>query len=364
MVSVLRSVRLFDGETFGEATDLAFADGVIVDVSSLADMGAVEDVDGAGGFVLPGFIDCHVHLYGPETLTELTRFGVTTALDMSSPPPLVQALRAMSGGSDIRSGMMALSSPTSAHAQRMKDIPAAAECLVADVSEVPAAVARRVAQGADYIKVVVDLPGFDQETVDAIVAEAHRHGLITIAHASRSDAVAMSISAGIDVLTHVPLDRPITVEQADGLAAAGTIVVPTLTMMKGIVERLGLPPGVPGPRYEAAADSVANLQRAGVPVLVGTDANKTAAAPFSPTMGESLHDELALLVAAGLTPAQALRGATSEAADRFGLSDRGRLVAGARADIVLLAADPTEDIAASRDVRGVWIAGDRVVAAS
>ena len=65
MVSVLRNVRVFDGETFGEATDLAFVEGVIVDVSPLGDMGAVEDVDGAGGYVLPGFIDCHVHLYGP-----------------------------------------------------------------------------------------------------------------------------------------------------------------------------------------------------------------------------------------------------------------------------------------------------------
>lgn len=365
MVTVLRNVHVFDGESFGGTTDLAFSDGVVIDRAGAEDpaAGAVGVVDGGGGYVLPGFIDCHVHLYGPETLGELARHGVTTGLDMSSPPPLVQALRGTPGVADLRSPMMALSDPSSAHAQRMKDIPAAAECFVSNVAEAREAVARRVDQGADYIKVVIDLPGFDEETVTAIVDEAHRRGLRAIAHASRSDAVELAMRAGIDVLTHAPLDRAITPEQAATLATAETIVVPTLTMMKGIVERIGTPGG-PGPRYEAAAESVRNLHRAGVPVLVGTDANQTPAAPFSPVMGESLHDELELLVAAGLSPAEALRGATSEAADRFGLTDRGRLDPGARADLVLLGADPTQDIGASRSIRGVWVAGAHVVTPS
>jgi imidazolonepropionase-like amidohydrolase len=78
-------------------------------------------------------------------------------------------------------------------------------------------------------------------------------------------------------------------------------------------------------------------------------------------MGASLHDELALLVQAGLTPAEALRAATSAAADYFDLPDRGRLVVGLRSDLVLLERDPTSDIDASRSIRGVWIAGEPVV---
>ncbi len=358
--TVLRNVRLFEGDAFGEATELAFEDGRITTTRDGRDDETAVVVDGGGGFVLPGLIDCHVHLYGPETLTELARHGVTTALDMSSPAPLVSALRGRRGVTDIRSGMMALSSPASAHAQRMKDIPAAREALVEDVTAVAAAVTRRVEQGADYIKVVIDLPGFDQATVDAIVTEAHRHGLKTVAHASRSDAVEMAQRAGFDVLTHVPLDRPIDDERAAALAAAGVVVVPTLTMMKGIVERLA-GTGGPGPRYEPAAESVTALHRAGVTVLVGTDANRTPAAPASPPMGVSLHDELALLVDTGLTPAEALRAATSAAADHFDLPDRGRLVVGLRADLVLLERDPTSDIDATRSIRGVWIAGEPVV---
>jgi len=358
--TVLRNVRLFDGDAFGDPEELAFDDGLITAMHDRGHDEAADVVDGGGGFLLPGFIDCHVHLYGPETLTALATYGVTTALDMSSPAPLVRALRGRPGVTDIRSGMMALTSPASAHAQRMKDIPAAREALVEDITAVPAAVTRRVEQGADYIKVVIDLPGFDQATVDAIVAEAHRHGLKAVAHASRSDAVEMAQRAGFDVLTHVPLDRPIDDEQAVALAATGVIVVPTLTMMKAIVERLA-GTGGPGPRYEPAADSVTALHRAGVTVLVGTDANQTPAAPASPPMGASLHDELALLVAAGLTPAEALRAATSAAADHFDLSDRGRVAVGLRADLILLERDPTSDIDATHSIRGVWIAGEPVV---
>ncbi len=354
--TVLRNVRIFDGSGFGEVTELAWRDGAFV---ASADDDAVV-VDGGGGFVIPGLIDCHVHLYGHETLEELAAHGVTTALDMSSPPPLVAALRGQRGVTDIRSGLMALTSPESAHAQRMRDIPAAQESLVGGVVDAPAAVARRVAQGADYIKLVIDLPGFDQATVDSIVAEAHRHGLMTIAHASRSDAVEMAQRAGVDVLTHVPLDRAIGPDQAEALSAAGVVCVPTLTMMKGIVDRLAAA-GAPGPRYEPAVASVAALHRAGVPILAGTDANQTPAAPASPPMGASLHDELALLVDAGLTPVEALRAATGVAADHFGLADRGRLTPGLRADLVLLEQDPTAGIAATRGIRGVWIEGEPVV---
>jgi imidazolonepropionase-like amidohydrolase len=169
--------------------------------------------------------------------------------------------------------------------------------------------------------------------------------------------------AGLDILTHVPLDRPIESAQADRLAAAGAVVVPTLTMMKGIVEHLPPLPAGRGPNYEAARVSVHALHAAGVPILAGTDANETPAAPASPPFGSSLHDELELLVDAGLTPVEALRAATSVAAEHFGLDDRGTITPGQRADLVLLDADPTADIRATRAIRGVWIAGERVVGA-
>ena len=83
----------------------------------------------------------------------------------------------------------------------------AAARLVADPDEAKAYVAQRVAEGVDYIKIIVDPPGFDEATVRALVDAAHANGLRTIGHAATRDAVLLAQAAGIDVLTHAPLDR-------------------------------------------------------------------------------------------------------------------------------------------------------------
>src|SRR5262249_37941317 len=86
------------------------------------------------------------------------------------------------------------------------------------------------------------------------------------------------------------------------------------------------------------AQAVKALADAGAPVLAGRDTPN----PFV-VSGFALHEELAMLVAAGLTKYQALRGATSAAADWIGWADAGRVTVGARADLVLLDADPLAD---------------------
>src|SRR5690606_33101637 len=106
--------------------------------------------------------------------------------------------------------------------------------------------------------------------------------------------------------------------------------------------------------------NVAALHAAGITVLAGTDAGNPGTAH-----GASLHGELALLVRAGLTPEQALRAATSAPADAFGLTDRGRIAVGQRADLVLVDGDPLSDITATRQIVRLWkngVAVDRRVA--
>ncbi len=73
-----------------------------------------------------------------------------------------------------------------------------------------------------------------------------------------------------------------------------------------------------------------------------------------------MSDELRLLVEAGLTPVEALRSATVVPAEFFGFTDRGVIEAGRRADLLLTDGDPTQDIAATRAIRGVWAAGVKV----
>ena len=89
--------------------------------------------------------------------------------------------------------MMATSSPTSAHARADEGHPRGRGGARGRARRTPTPRSPAGSQqGADYIKIVIDLPGFDQQTVDALVAAAHARGLQTVAHASRSDAVAMA----------------------------------------------------------------------------------------------------------------------------------------------------------------------------
>jgi imidazolonepropionase-like amidohydrolase len=261
---------------------------------------------------------------------------------------MVDALRSMTGIADIRSAGIPATTSDSSHshlpgwpADDMVDGPTGAVQFVSD----------RIAEGSDYVKLIVDTPGPDQQTLDALVAASHRHGKLTVAHAASTAALDMALRAGVDMITHAPLDRPVNGPTAAQVLAQGCVMIPTLTMMKGIASV------VAGPSYESARDSVAELHRASVPILAGTDANAGPGIPFSPQHGESLHDELELLIDAGLSTVEALRAATVLPAQHFRLHDRGVIEPGRRADFVLIDGDPIADIRATRRIRQVWCAG-------
>jgi imidazolonepropionase-like amidohydrolase len=106
-------------------------------------------------------------------------------------------------------------------------------------------------------------------------------------------------------------------------------------------------------RLELLQKLVRGFQKAGVGLLIGTDAMNTGVVP-----GFSAHDELAELVAAGLTPFEALHAATANAAAFLAEGDRRGIVAvGENADLVLLDANPIDDIAHTRRIAGVAIRG-------
>jgi imidazolonepropionase-like amidohydrolase len=130
--------------------------------------------------------------------------------------------------------------------------------------------------------------------------------------------------------------------------------------------RSAAPPGVqvnPDLLRATIASEVAavkNLRELGVRILAGSDAD----APNPTAHGISLHRELELLAAAGLAPSEVLSAATAKTADAFRLADRGRILAGARADLLLVRGDPTSDALVTRDILRVWKAGvivDRTV---
>ena len=242
----------------------------------------------------------------------------------------------------------------------------------------------RLAENTDYIKVVCDVPGPSQESINALVAEAHKHDKLVIAHATTYATYEMAQDAKADVLTHAPVDQALDEAASMRMKQDGRICVPTLTMMEAVTGPLSwtaifkmlMQPtllwaiikvkrksgsGQGKPEYGKARDSVTALHRAGVPILAGTDAHYEPQSPFDVRHGESLHHELELLVDAGLSTIEVLQAATSLPAKHFGLTDRGKIEVGMRADLVLLAEDPVENIKATRSIRKVWCAGVEVV---
>jgi imidazolonepropionase-like amidohydrolase len=241
-----------------------------------------------------------------------------------------------------------------------------------------------VAEGSDYIKIFATsqptepgMPHLDDDTVRALIVAAHARGKLALAHAITRDAAMAAVDGGVDCLVHLFLDAPGDAGVVDAIAARGTAVIPTLTMLDAAsglretdlerdgrvapyltarsVDDLAHPLGedkthLGTPAY--ARDLVRPLADAGVTLLAGTDASAPGIAH-----GASLHQELENLVGAGLRPEEALHAATAAPARLFSLTDRGRIAPGLSADLLMVDGDPTADITATRAIAGVWRRG-------
>ncbi|MEU2205691.1 amidohydrolase family protein [Streptomyces hygroscopicus] len=348
--TALTHVRVCDGDRLTEPRTVVI-DGAAISADTSTHGAQV--IDGHGMVLLPGLIDAHVHLHGPGTLEQLCSHGVTTALDMATwPPQFLTSLRGTPGVTDIRGAGTPAIGPGGPHAR----IPGMAnDAIVRTPQQAGEFVAAQVSAGSDYIKIVAEAPGDggpDQETMNALVAAARTHGKRTVAHAVTSGACTMALNADVDLVTHIPLDRPLDQADIARMAEGKKAVIPTLTMMEGTAAARGVPHA-----YRTARRNLAALHRAGIPILAGTDANTQPGVPHHVPHGTSLHHELELLVDAGLTPAEALRSATTVPARVFGLTDRGAIAAGGRADLVLVDGDPLTDIHATRAIHRIWCGG-------
>ncbi len=362
--TVIVDVRVFDGHVVSDPTAVTLSGASILGVESSAIGDPQLVVDGGGGVLLAGLIDAHVHLDGSEALQLNRRWGVTTVLDMAiHPPSLLRSLRDQPGLPDVRSAGMPASAPGGTQTTRMGFPP---ETALSGPHQAEAFVAARVAEGSDYLKIIVEDPrrmglaALTQPTLDALVVAGRARGLRTVAHASSTAAERMALDAGVDVLTHAPVDADLPPELIQRAHTQHTALIPTLTMMETVVANVPQRPGGgTAPDYTHCRATVADMYRRGVPVLAGTDANTAPGSPMQVPHGVSLHHELELLVDAGLTPVDAVRAATVLPARTFALDDRGRVAPGLRADLILIDGDPTIDITSTRALRAVWCAGRR-----
>ena len=385
---VIRHVRVFDGRRTIASATVVVEGGIIRSVTASPKIPPnAEIVDGEGRTLLPGLIDSHVHIAVEDAnaLRKALMFGVTTQLDMFHPLPdavhrLRQMVAAQSGAefADFRSAGICATVPKGHGTEYGFAIPT-----IQNPAEAQAFVDARIAEGSEYIKIIhagnAQTPETSLELMRALVVAAHRRHKMALVCLHNSQEARDALDAGADGLAHLFQAERVDPEfgrmaarrhafvistagvvfspcrpKIDAAAASDPYLAPFLTPSDVRTLNLSFPLSSPD-ACGALQQEVAQLTRAGVPLLAGTDAPNPGA-----SYGAGLLGELRVLVEGGLTPSQALASATSVPARIFHLSDRGLIQPGKRADLVLVQGDPTQDIECSRDIRDIWMAGKRV----
>ena len=351
-------------------------------------------IDGTGKYLMPGLVDVHVHLASNQEseqraiLKLFVANGVTTVVNLRGTPQILELRAAVSQGHVFGPTLYTVG-------------PFINEPFFTTPDEVERAVVDQKRAGYDFVKLHGNL---SREAYARLNAVARREGIRVIGHAPRNLGVAAMFEEHQYAVAHaeeflydttsssrdkdLPLVEARIPQLARSMAQTGTWLMPNLTAFRiiGLMARdldtvlarpemRFLPPTVrrgwgpatnpytarfgkekyPGmlARYQLLQKLVGAFNADGVRMLVGTDAMNTGVVP-----GFSAHDELAELAAAGLTPFEALRAATANAAEFLAVTDqRGVVAAGQNADLILLDANPLQNITNTRRIAGVVLRG-------
>ncbi len=394
-----RDIRLFDGDQVLENQTIVIHGRFILTLGTNAAPEDAAVIDGRGKTLLPGLIDSHVHT-DMEGLADALKFGVTTELEMNGRWSRKQrkTIAERNDVADLRSPGMGVT-PKGGHPSEYMS--SSNNLLIRFFFKYPFVnspeearrfVTKQLGRGADYIKIFLEsgdcigfpgLPLLDDATLRAAVDEAHRHGKLTIVHVTTADATQKAVAAGVDCLGHLFFDRPATPQLVADIKSAGIFVIPTLVTLSSAfgnraaelatdkrvssrlspqwIESLSRSMNVyPEGTLQDAFATIRALHKAGVDLLAGSDVSEPLPILGGLAHGASLHHELQLFVAAGLTPVEALRSATSVPATRFRLTDRGRIAPGMLADLVLVDGNPTVNISDALSIEGVWHRGEQL----
>ncbi len=374
MATLYAGGRVFDGagavlENHGVMVD----GGVIARIAPVAEFEGFTGmtVDTTGGTLLPGLIDCHVHLcYGAEgnpwaammglresqiTMKALDnaqatlRGGVTAIRDCGGKDYLEFAVRdACNDGRQLGPTIRASGKVicmTGGHGNR--------NGRVADgVDEVVKAVREQIHAGSDVIKMMatggVMTPGvnpedahYTAEEMAAGISEGHRFHRTCASHAQGSEGILNAVRGGVDSIEHGIFMTDRCVEE---MLEHGTYLVPTLAAVKNILAYRDQ--GVPAYAVEKCErivvhhiNSVRMFYEAGGKIAMGTDAGT----PYNHHGVNALELEY-MVVDAGLSPADAIVFSTRNGADLMRLEDRGVVAEGMAADMLLVDGDPLQDI--------------------
>lgn len=392
-VTIFEHVNVFDGVSSAVQSDQAVVvrDGKIDSVGPVCAYGAeAERYDCSGMTMLPGLIDCHANIVG--LITSEQQYGLTPKTIASS------TLRGVHEGKNcIDHGVTTIRVDTAGHhgTYSLRDafdngsfpgphmiVPGRAICTscghgwnfgnhVADGPwEVRKAVREEILAGADWIKLMITGGAGtstermeDQQMcraeIEAGVDEAHARGKKCFAHLTVPKAIREAVDAGIDSVEHGILMDEAT---AHYVAQKGAYLVPTLGVYRRLVDRgeKGLVPDYMYKKSLAVVERHAQAFRyalaAGIRIAAGTDSGQD----WFP-LGSSLLREIEIMTQEGMSNAEALKSATSNAAELLERPYIGRVRSGMCADLLIVEGNPLKNISDLRRTRYVLKDGNILV---
>lgn len=382
-----------DEERVLEDQTVIVRDGRIAEVGPAGETDVPEgalEVDGAGRYLIPGLAEMHGHIPSPEeepayTENVLLLFianGVTTVRGMQGQPGQLE-LRERANSGEILSPALYLAGP--AFTGNNIDSPESARQRVREQHEA----------GWDYLKV---LWGMTREEYDAMAETARELGIPFVGHVPGDVGLMHALEMEQQTIDHIdgyiefldgragPVDEAQLEEAVRRTKEAGTGIVPTMALwetlqgtasldtLTGYPELKYMPPEMVAswtqshanrledPQFDSAAarQTIENrmrvleaLHEGGATILFGTDAPQQFSVP-----GFSIHHEVQRMADAGMTPYEILETATRNVGQYFEDQDHfGVIEPGARADLVLLEANPLDDITHLEDRAGVMVQG-------
>ena len=334
----------------------------IVAVGSAAEVDLPADatvIEGCGRVLTPGLADMHVHLRR-EDLPAYLASGVTTVRNLWGFPDLQRMQAEMELGSLVGPTIYGMSPGLDGTPPKWP-----LTQLIMDPTEADALVRTQAEAGWTSLKLYQDLR---PDVFEAIIKAAQAQGLPYGGHVPSRVGLERALTAGYRHIEHLSgyeqrlnasgqlgafawrqIDEALIPDLVAQTLDAETWNCPTLEIFDLIAG--GNAAVVQNRRWMVKA-----LFDAGAPLLAGTDSGIGRTAP-----GASLHDELAEFEAAGLTPAQVLRIATVEAARFLGEAAAfGQIRPGLRADLLLVATNPLDDLSALAEPLAVIVRGARV----